>query len=85
MQTMTRIVPNRLLRGILERNIVRPSSTSDGQSSQKVHENANEKQSNEKKIEKEEAENQKIEIDGPKGPEPTRYGDWERKGRCIDF
>ena len=25
------------------------------------------------------------EIDGPKGPEPTRYGDWERKGRCIDF
>jgi hypothetical protein len=19
------------------------------------------------------------------GPEPTRYGDWERKGRCIDF
>ncbi len=26
-----------------------------------------------------------MEIDGPKGPEPTRYGDWERKGRCIDF
>jgi hypothetical protein len=25
------------------------------------------------------------EIDGPRGPEPTRYGDWERKGRCIDF
>jgi hypothetical protein len=25
------------------------------------------------------------EINGPKGPEPTRYGDWERKGRCIDF
>jgi len=22
---------------------------------------------------------------GPKGPEPTRYGDWEKKGRCIDF
>ncbi|XP_069929998.1 succinate dehydrogenase assembly factor 4, mitochondrial [Oryctolagus cuniculus] len=22
---------------------------------------------------------------GPRGPEPTRYGDWERKGRCIDF
>ncbi|XP_071964568.1 succinate dehydrogenase assembly factor 4, mitochondrial-like [Antedon mediterranea] len=22
---------------------------------------------------------------GPKGPEPTRYGDWERKGRCVDF
>ena len=30
---------------------------------------------------------QKIpaEINGPKGPEPTRYGDWEQKGRCTDF
>ena len=26
-----------------------------------------------------------TEIGGPKGPEPTRYGDWEKKGRCIDF
>ena len=26
-----------------------------------------------------------AEIGGPTGPEPTRYGDWERKGRCIDF
>ncbi|MBR0664986.1 DUF1674 domain-containing protein [Roseomonas hellenica] len=25
------------------------------------------------------------EVDGPKGPEPTRYGDWERKGRVSDF
>ena len=25
------------------------------------------------------------EIDGPRGPEPTRYGDWERKGRAVDF
>lgn len=22
---------------------------------------------------------------GPKGLEPTRYGDWERRGRCTDF
>jgi hypothetical protein len=22
---------------------------------------------------------------GPPGPEPTRFGDWERAGRCIDF
>jgi len=22
---------------------------------------------------------------GPKGPEPTRYGDWERQGRTTDF
>lgn len=25
------------------------------------------------------------EIDGPSGLEPTRYGDWERKGRATDF
>ena len=25
------------------------------------------------------------EIGGPKGPDPTRYRDWERGGRCIDF
>ena len=25
------------------------------------------------------------EIGGRKGPEPTRFGDWEKAGRCIDF
>ena len=25
------------------------------------------------------------ELGGPSGPEPTRYGDWERKGICYDF
>lgn len=25
------------------------------------------------------------EVGGPKGLEPTRYGDWERNGRCTDF
>ncbi|MCD7097264.1 DUF1674 domain-containing protein [Stenotrophomonas sp. MMGLT7] len=25
------------------------------------------------------------EIGGRGGPEPTRYGDWEKNGRCIDF
>ena len=25
------------------------------------------------------------EIGGPKGEEPTRFGDWERKGRVTDF
>ena len=25
------------------------------------------------------------ELQGPKGPEPTRYGDWERKGIASDF
>lgn len=31
------------------------------------------------------SENQPAEIGGPKGPEPTRFGDWEKAGRCIDF
>jgi hypothetical protein len=26
-----------------------------------------------------------AEHGGPTGPEPTRYGDWERNGRCSDF
>jgi hypothetical protein len=26
-----------------------------------------------------------AEIGGPSGPEPTRFGDWERNGRCTDF
>ncbi len=25
------------------------------------------------------------ETGGVSGPEPTRYGDWEHKGRCYDF
>jgi hypothetical protein len=28
---------------------------------------------------------QPREIGGRVGPEPTRYGDWEKAGRCIDF
>jgi hypothetical protein len=31
------------------------------------------------------AKEKPAEYGGPKGPEPTRYGDWERKGRCVDF
>jgi hypothetical protein len=26
-----------------------------------------------------------AEIGGRKGPDPTRYGDWEVNGRCVDF
>ena len=28
---------------------------------------------------------QPREIGGRDGPEPTRFGDWEKSGRCIDF
>ena len=26
-----------------------------------------------------------VEIGGRDGPDPTRYGDWEKNGRCVDF
>ena len=26
-----------------------------------------------------------LKIGGRDGPDPTRYGDWEKNGRCIDF
>lgn len=32
-----------------------------------------------------EPEQRPRELGGPRGPEPTRYGDWEHKGRCSDF
>ncbi len=32
-----------------------------------------------------ECEQGAAEYGGPKGREPTRYGDWEKNGRCIDF
>ncbi|HET6724445.1 MAG TPA: DUF1674 domain-containing protein [Gammaproteobacteria bacterium] len=35
--------------------------------------------------EQRESEQAVKEVGGPKGPEPTRYGDWEKNGRCIDF
>lgn len=34
---------------------------------------------------KAEAEAREAEINGPKGPEPTRFGDWEKKGIAYDF
>ena len=33
----------------------------------------------------EKPETRPKEVDGPKGEEPTRYGDWERGGRAVDF
>jgi hypothetical protein len=42
-------------------------------------ENSDKNKENSQKPEKTE------EKGGPKGPEPTRYGDWEKDGRCVDF
>jgi hypothetical protein len=33
----------------------------------------------------ERAQQMAPELGGPKGPEPTRYGDWEKKGITSDF
>lgn len=33
----------------------------------------------------EEAAAKPLEEGGPAGPEPTRFGDWERKGIAVDF
>ncbi|TWT21779.1 DUF1674 domain-containing protein [Luteimonas wenzhouensis] len=30
-------------------------------------------------------ERKPVEYGGRDGPDPTRYGDWEKNGRCIDF
>ena len=42
----------------------------------KIEKSNSQKNTNTKKIK---------EIGGRKGPDPTRYGDWEKNGRCIDF
>ena len=44
-----------------------------------------EKEQNNTKDKLNENENIPKEQGGPKGPEPTRYGDWEKAGRCSDF
>ena len=31
------------------------------------------------------ASKMQTELGGPAGPEPTRFGDWERDGRAVDF
>jgi hypothetical protein len=43
---------------------------------------AAERRAQEAKTEKKQAPK---EVGGPKGPEPTRFGDWERKGIASDF
>jgi hypothetical protein len=34
---------------------------------------------------REQPDSKPREVGGRDGPEPTRYGDWEKNGRCIDF
>jgi len=40
----------------------------------------------EKPVPADKSKDEKVpEHGGPKGPEPTRYGDWEIGGKCVDF
>ena len=43
------------------------------------------KSSSDSKKNKKTYPNQIKEVGGRNGPEPTRYGDWEKNGRCTDF
>ena len=60
-----------------QKNILTEQTTEDKESNNKIDKN--------NKINQINSEKQAIEIGGPKGLEPTRYGDWEKRGRCIDF
>ena len=42
-------------------------------------------EANSRHKEKSQKEAKPKEVNGPKGPEPTRYGDWEKKGIVSDF
>ena len=58
------------------------NSSNDPSSSKELPENNSDPATNEHK---ESQPHDQREIGGPPGPEPTRYGDWEKGGRCIDF
>lgn len=46
---------------------------------------ANARRAEREKRDRAQAEAAAKEVGGPKGPEPTRYGDWEKKGLTSDF
>jgi hypothetical protein len=46
---------------------------------------ATEEQAREKQAREKHGRTGQKEIGGRQGPDPTRFGDWEIKGRCIDF
>ncbi|KAL2527446.1 hypothetical protein Adt_12500 [Abeliophyllum distichum] len=53
-----------------------------------INEKTQEQIEDEQKFDSEDEEDKNKltgEIGGPRGPEPTRYGDWEKNGRCSDF
>ncbi len=55
--------------------------------SQEQEENTIQEQENEQSVDVKTVRTDKnpVEVGGRGGLEPTRYGDWEKNGRCIDF
>ena len=51
----------------------------------KITKLSKQKEENDSKENVSENETAPKEKGGPKGLEPTRYGDWEKAGRCSDF
>lgn len=66
-------------------HLPRTASKAHSPTSKKDSEGVHQKENN--KVEPSRGVEDKMpkEVDGPKGPEPTRYGDWERKARVSDF
>lgn len=61
--------------------ILRPMSKTDPSSKDDVTGSAPDDTASEEQS----SEARPKEIGGREGPDPTRYGDWEKGGRCIDF
>jgi hypothetical protein len=52
---------------------------------EKKAERADKSTESEERIDADSPKDRPREIGGRQGPDPTRYGDWEKNGRCIDF
>ncbi|KAI3886816.1 hypothetical protein MKW98_017168 [Papaver atlanticum] len=77
-----------LQRGISTTTITRHDNDDEKKKTPKISVEEEEKGSSSSDEEEEEDDGvNKLtgEIGGPRGPEPTRYGDWEKGGRCSDF
>ncbi|RDX61712.1 Succinate dehydrogenase assembly factor 4, mitochondrial, partial [Mucuna pruriens] len=89
-EQMTRLVSNSVTRLLCSSSTLSQHENPVREQAEATQESLNDenKQSHEAKEDDEDGDriNEETgEIGGPKGPEPTRYGDWERNGRCSDF
>nr|CAD1843288.1 unnamed protein product [Ananas comosus var. bracteatus] len=72
--------------GVLQSRLFPPAKEEEEEYEYEEGNNTAEKKSEGEEGEEDDGVNKLTgEVGGPKGPEPTRYGDWERGGRCSDF